>query len=336
MKPFSSLVPANGMMYMGFPGLPTGGTAWFVDPYYGADGNAGRRPDKPFKTLAKAHDVATADQNDIVYMLARSNTATYTTDYQSATLDWNKDAVHLIGVNAGSRFSPRSRVAFASTYATASNLFTVSAKGCMFANLEFFAGVASATPTGGCMKLTGMRNHFVNCHIAGIGNDLMDKAGAYDLWFYDSAENYFENCVIGIDTVKRGTAANYGMLFTTAAGVGSARTIFRGCLFPAWCESAGNYLFVSANQANALDRFLLFDNCVLHNVGAAVAGGAQMTQAMQIHAAANGHVILHNTTIVGADNVNASDTGLILCGSGSFANNTEATDLGLAVVTTNA
>lgn len=334
-KPFSSLVPANGMMYLGFPGLPTGGVSWFVDPYYGLDGNSGRRPDRPFKTLAQAHSSAVADRNDIVYLMARSNTAAYTTDYQTSTLTWSKDAVHLIGINAGNMFSQRSRVAFISTYVTASNLITISAKGCMFANIEFFAGVASANPTG-CMKLTGMRNHFINCHIAGIGNDLMDSAGAYDLWLYDSAENMFENCVIGIDTVKRGSAANAGVLFTTAAGVGSARNIFKRCLFPAWCESAGNYLFVSANAANALDRFLLFDDCVFHNVGATVAGGATMTQAFQIHAAANGNVILHNCTIVGAGNVNASDTGLILCGAGSFANNTEQTDLGLAVVTTNA
>jgi hypothetical protein len=81
---------------------------------------------------------------------------------------------------------------------------------------------------------------------------------------------------------------------------------------------------------------LLFDDCVFHNTGTSVAGGVQMTQAMQVHAAAAGHVILHNTTIIGADNVNASDTGLVLCGAGSFANNTEQTDLGLAVVTTNA
>jgi hypothetical protein len=341
MKPFSSLVPANGMMYMGFPGLPSGGQSWFVDPYYGSDGNSGRRPDRPVKTLAQALSLATADQNDIVYMMARSNTAAYTTDYQSATLDWNKDGVHLIGINAGQRFSHRSRVALLSSYNTASNLVTVSADCCLIANMEFFAGVAGTSPTG-CMKVTGTRNHFFNCQIAGIGNAANDIAGAYSLWHYGNAsENYYEKCVIGCDTVARGSYANAEILFTpTAAAVGSARTIFDQCVIVGLCESAGNYLFVSANAANAIDRFLLFKDCVMHNPGAASAGVA-MTQAMQIHANAGGNVILHNTTIVGANNVNASDTGLILVGAGGVipgivGTATDVTDLGLALVTTNA
>lgn len=322
-------VPVLGGMF------PFTGKYIFVKPYSGLDGNDGLSPTSPVKTLTKALALATANKGDVIFLIAESNTAASTTDYQTSTLTWNKDGVHLVGINNGTRFSQRSRVAFISTYVTASNLITISAKNCVFANIEFYAGVADANPTG-CMKLTGARNHFINCQISGIGDDLMDSAGAYDLWFYDSAENLFEDCVIGLDTVKRGTAANAGVLFTTAAGVGSARNIFKRCIFPAWCESAGNYLFVSANAANALDRFVLFDDCVFHNVGAVVAGGAAMTQAFQIHASANGNVILHNTTIIGAGNVNASDTGLVMCGAGSFANNTEATDLGLAVATTNA
>jgi hypothetical protein len=176
----------------------------------------------------------------------------------------------------------------------------------------------------------------LNCHIAGIGSDLMDIAGAYDLWMYDSSENLFENCMIGADTISRGSAANAGLLFTGTGNAGSARNIFRKCVFPAWCMSAGNYVFLKANGVNYLDRWLLFDDCVFHNTGTSVDTGVQMTQAFQIHASANGHVILHNTTIIGADNVNATDTGLVLVGAGGLSAVTEATDLGLAVVTTNA
>jgi hypothetical protein len=292
-------------------------------------------PSSAVKTLVKALALATANANDVVFLIQESNTAASTTDYQSSTLDWNKDGVHLVGINPNPILGQRSRVALISTYVTASNLITWSANNCLVSGIEFFAGVASANPTG-CMKLTGDRNHFVNCQISGIGNDLMDTAGAYSLWFYGAHENLFENCYIGLDTVGRGSAANAEILITSSGGTGNARNIFRKCIISGWCQSAGNYLFVSANEAGALDRFLLFDDCVLHNPGAAVAGGAQMTQAMQIHASANGHVILHNTTIVGADNVNASDTGLVLCGAGSIPNNAEVTDLGLALVTTNA
>jgi hypothetical protein len=276
----------------------------------------------------------TANQNDICLLYSESNTAGSTTDYQSTTLDWNKDMCHLIGVNAGQKLSQRSRIALVSTYDTASNLITISADCCRIQGIEFFEGVAGTNPTG-CMKVTGTRNNFVNCHIAGIGNDANDIAGAYSLWIYDAVENVFEDCIIGVDTIKRGSAANAEILFTGTGNVGSARTIFRKCVISGWCESAGNYLFVSANVANYLGGYLLFDDCVMVNASMKT-GGATMTQAMQIHASVNAFVILHNTTICGAGNVNASDTSLVLCGAGCTPNNAEATDLGLALVTTNA
>lgn len=312
------------------------GSIFYVMPSSGSDLAAGRSPDQALKTLAAALAKCTANKNDIVVLISEGNASALATDYQTATLDWNKDLTHLIGLNSGVPFATRSRIAFKSTYATASHLFTLTANGCALGNLSLFAGVDSTTPTGICLKMVGMRNRLSFCHIAGAGHDKMDKAGAADIWFLDSHENFFEDCVIGLDTIKRGTAANSGLLFTTGGGGGSARNVFRRCIFPAWCESAGNYVFIKAAAAGVLDRLLLLDDCVLHNVGTAVAGGVQMTQAMDIHAAANAHVILHNTSIIGADNVNSSDTGLVLVGAGGMANNIEQTDLGLAVVTTNA
>ena len=330
---FPTGITSFGMPVLGYGAFT--GKPIFVKPYSGVDGNDGTSPDTPVKTLTKALALATAGKNDVVYLIQESNTGTLTTDYQSVTLDWNKDSTHLVGINPGPMLGQRSRVALASSYVTASNLITWSANNCLVANIEFFAGVASANPTG-CMNITGDRNHFVNCQISGIGDDLMDTAGAYSLWLYGAHENLFESCYIGLDTISRGSAANAEILVTAPNNAGNQRNIFRRCVIAGWCMSAGNYLFLSANAAGAIGRWLLFDNCVFHNTGTSVSTGVQMTQAFQIHAAAGGHVILHNTTIIGADNVNASDTGLVLCGAGTIANNIEATDLGLAVVTTNA
>ena len=104
------------------PGLPfIQGNVFHVKPSSGNNGNTGDHPDAAFKTLSYALGKATADQNDVILLYAESNTAGSTTDYQSTTLDWNKDMVHLIGVNAGQKLSQRSRVALISTYDTASN-----------------------------------------------------------------------------------------------------------------------------------------------------------------------------------------------------------------------
>lgn len=327
----AAFVGAMGM------GIPAGGTHYYVKPYSGLDGNDGLTPDSALNTVEAAYDKCTEYKNDVVHLVAEHITGAYTTDYLATTLTWAKSMTHLVGEACPSMFSQRSRIAWDGTNydGTATPMIDLTASSCIFQNIQFWGGVADAQALC-CLKNSGQRNVFRNCHIAGIGSDTQDATGANSLWFYDSSENYFENCVIGTNTVKRGTAAVYEISFTTAAGVGSGNNVFRNCLITGWCESAGNYLFLSAPANNSLGRILLFDNCLFYNPGTILTGGATMTQAFSIGANANGHVILHNTTIFGAGNVNASDTGLVLCGAGSIPNNAEVTDLGLALVTTNA
>src|SRR3970040_754976 len=87
--------------------LPFTGQAWFVKPNTGSDSYSGKKPNRAFATLAAALAAATADNGDVVYFIAESNTAASTTDYQSEALDWNKDGVHLIGVNAAPAIGQR-------------------------------------------------------------------------------------------------------------------------------------------------------------------------------------------------------------------------------------
>ena len=320
------LIKTRGIPIMPpIPELPfTQGNIWHVKPYSGNDGNYGDHPSSAFKTLAQAHTKATADQNDIVLMYAESNTAASTTDYQSSTLTWSKDGVHLIGVNAGQRQSQRSRVALVSTYDTASNLITITSDGCLFKNIEFFAGVAGTNPTGCMLINAGTRNHFFNCHIAGIGHANNDIAGAYSLNLTGNAtENLFEKCVIGCDTVARGTSANAEIyLVGTGGGTKPARNIFEDCYIVGYCESAGNYYFVDATY---LDRFLIFKNCIMTSPGTNVTSGAVLTYAIK-NTTANGVIILHNTSITGAADV-ANNPGNIYSNTAIPG----ATDAGLTI-----
>ena len=238
----------------------TQGNTFFVRPGTGKDGNDGRSPRTAFKTLAKALSKCTANQNDVVYLFAESNTAGSTTDYQSAQLDWNKDQVHLIGVNSGSLYSQRSRLAFVSSYAAAAPLFKLSANGCTIQGIEFFMGVADVTPIG-AMLVTGMRNTVKGCHIAGIGADTNDIAGAYSLRLSASQENLFEDCTIGLDTIGGGTAANSEILIDTAA----TRETFRRCRIVRLLDHATNHPLVKLASATAIDRTLIFEDCLFVN-----------------------------------------------------------------------
>lgn len=289
----------NGVSSYGIPligGAPFGPTskAFFVAPNTGSDGNSGKDVKKPLDTLSKAQTLATADANDAVFMIAQSNTAANTTDYQSSALDWAKDGVHLIGVNAGNVVNQRSRIAQLSTATNVDDLFTVSADNCLIANISVFHGVDDATSKGACL-VSGQRNHFYNCHFAGIGHDTMDTADNYSLKVTGS-ENLFERCVIGIDTIARGTAANYEMTFSG----GATRNLFRDCIIMTYAE-ANTHLFMKI-AANGIDRWNIFQRCIFINMPTGDAAGTTMTEAFDVTGGGSpdGIILLDHCTLVGA------------------------------------
>lgn len=299
-------------------GLPTLGKRFFVDPYTGNDGGRdGLSPTKAFKTLSKALSKCTAGRNDVVFLISRSNTAGNTTDYQTATLAWDKDMTHLIGINSGSLWSQRSRVAFISTYATASNLITVSANGCLISGVEFYAGVNNANPTG-CLKVTGQRNVFKNCHIAGMGHATMDIAGAYSLKIDAGQENLFEDCTIGQDTVTLGAAVNAVMYFAT----GATRNYFRKCRFLLYTNHATNCNFLRA-AAGSMDRYQWFEDCDF--VNAIDSGSTGLTQAFVVAAGGSpaGGVLLKRCSLQGGTDWNSTDAGNVTALGGTVTAGTE-------------
>lgn len=299
-----NLVGALGPLFYGGLIGPTQGTVYFVRPRTGADSNPGTNPGAAFKTLAHALASATANQNDIIVMCAEGNTAAATTDYQNAPLVWNKDGVHLIGVNSGPLWSQRSRIAFQAGYAAATEMFTLSANGCVIQNIEMFMGVASVLPTG-CMTVSGERNHIRGCHIAGFGNAANDIAGAYSVNLA-GGENYFEDCTIGVDTVQLGAAAN-SQLLTSA---GCVRNYFRFCRVIMDTSHATNHVFLRA-LAGTFDRFVWFDNTQFIN--AIQSGATALTEAFVVTSGGspNGMIILSGTDtgFIGAGKWNATSAG---------------------------
>ena len=275
----------------------------YVKPRTGSDSNSGLTPIAAVKTLTKALSLATANQNDTVYLMCEGNSAANTTDYQSATLNWNKDGVHLIGVGVASDtyIGQRARVALVSTFVTASNLFTLSANNCFIKGIEFFAGVASANPVG-AVNVTGMRNTFENCQISGIGDATMDIATGYSLTVAGS-ENVFKKCLIGLDTIVRGVA------LAEIRITSGTRTIFDDCIilsfsslttFKAVLWTAGSY-----------HTLTLFKNCIIINEINRT-GAVTVTGALSFGAA--GNVVLQNSFVAGYSGVSTSDNANIYTG----------------------
>ena len=251
---------AKSMIYqMGVPvaTLPTQGKVYHILPITtGSDGNDGKTTEYPVKTIQYAHTYCmTADQNDIAYLYAQSNTGASTTDYIAATapLVWSKDLCHLIGVNNGPLFSQRSRVAWLSTTSASADkvLTTFSGDNCKVENIQFFCGMNDANLSFNVL-VSGDRNHFENCHFAGIGHATNDATGAYSLKVTGS-ENYFKNCVIGLDTIIR-TGANYELIVT------GGRNVFDDCLIVTYSETSGRCSVQIDNSGGDM-RYTLFRNC---------------------------------------------------------------------------
>lgn len=284
-----------------FQGVPVpivfSGTSYFVKPSTGSDGNSGRTIDEPFKTLAKALAVARANKNDVVYLISESNTAASTTDYQSVALNWNKDGVHLIGINASPFIGQRSRISNLSTAAPIEDgLFIVSANGCYISGISVFHGQAALDPTGAsiAVSVTGERNHFYNCQISGIGHAVLDDATSRSLKV-SGGENYFRKCYIGLNTIVRATATAE---VEVSAG---ARNIFEDCFI----DSYTSLSTFKALLCGSPDRFVYLKNTILNavqNIAAAVSPTGAINSG-----SINGSVLMLGGGVFGYTNVTTAD-----------------------------
>jgi hypothetical protein len=276
----------------------TNGKTYFVKPSSGSNSNNGRSPTRALATLAGAKTKATADKNDVVYLISESNTAASTTDYQSSALDWSKDGVALIGINSGSRVGQLSRIAQLSTATNVDNLFTLSANNCLVSDIEVFHGVNDATSTGAAL-VSGSRNRISNCTFAGIGHATQNVAANYSLKVTGS-ENLFEDCTIGYDAIARSTST-YEMYMSG----GAARNIFRRCRIITYAGAAA-FTFLTV-PSTGLDAWNLFEDCIFINLPTGVGSGTTMNQAFAITGGGSpdGLIMLKNCAMVG---VTASET----------------------------
>ena len=303
----------NGITSFGVPvlgtigGLPFSGNYYFVDPVNGADGNDGT-PELPLKTLYGALAKCTAGNNDVVVLMgdgtaagsARLSTAlaqSIDSTATAGTLNWNKNATHLIGMAAPTMVAQRARIAPPTgTYTAAtfnSDAFiNVTASGCYFANLSVFCGFSTGSASMIAWTDSGSRNAYSNVNIYGMADAASaGGANARSLKLNGGGEHTFINCTLGGDTVAR-SAANA----TLELASGTARNTFIDCVFPFQC-SAGTPLGLKVGAAAGMDRYAIFKGCsFINNVGST---STSMTAFATLAASAGGQVVIKDTMMVG-------------------------------------
>lgn len=265
------------------------------------DSNSGLRPDKALKTLSAALAKCTDHAGQVVYVISGGTSAGNTTDDISSTLTISNNGIAVVGVASGSTISSRARLNQLSTATGVAPMVEVSGSNNYFEGLQFFQGVADATSIGDVL-VSGDRNKFVGCHFAGIGHATMDVAGAYSL-SVTGEENEFENCVIGLDTVGRGSNANSELRFDS----GATRNRFKNCLFLTYADANTHQFLITT--ADGMDRFNYFENCIFTN--AVDSAATAMTEAFDLAATTSpgGGIVLKDCTLVGATEWDAGDNG---------------------------
>lgn len=314
----------NGITSFGVPvlgtigGLPFTGNYFFVDPVNGADGGEGS-VELPLKTLYGALAKCTAGNNDVVVLVGNGTAAgsarlstelaqTINPSATTGTLNWNKDATHLIGVCAPTGVAQRARIAPPSgTYTAAtfnSDAFiNVTASGCYFANVSVFCGFSTGSANMIALTDGGSRNAYSNVNVFGMADAASaGGANARTLKLSGSGENTFINCTLGGDTVAR-SAANA----TVELASGTARNSFVDCVFPFQC-SAATPLGLTVATASGMDRYALFKGCsFINNVGST---STTMSALATLAASAGGQVVIQDSMAVGITEFGSNATSL--------------------------
>jgi hypothetical protein len=295
-----------------FGGVPVGGgmlplmgrdaKAFFVDPAVGNDSNSGLTPAQALDTVSAAYAKTVDKRGDVIYLMNDGTTGG--TSREDTLITWSNNNTHLVGLCAPVGISQRSRIVpNSSKVLTAAAMIRVTGSGNSFRNVQianFGADTDGIAARG--VDVTGHRNYFYNCHIVGVGgSNVGDEANAVDLLISAGEENVFERCTIGADTVTRSTTNACVELVSAAT-----RNMFIDCLLNITTDAA-TPLFVKADGAGDLDRWVIFKNCVFHNAVESTA--TALTAAVNAHNDAGGTVVLQSCTIIGATDVAAADNG---------------------------
>lgn len=264
------------------PGVPVPftGKYFFVDPVNGTDGNDGRSPGRAFATLYAAINAATSGNNDVVVLigngaasgsarLSAANANAVDSTATTGTLNWNKNAVHLIGIGAPNHTSQRARIAtptgtYTQTTFGSGNVVVVTGSGCYFSNFSLFVQFS----TGGAAQIAWTDNGSRNCY---NNVSLLGQVDVYSATHTDSrtlkigsagsGENAFYNCTIGADTQP--TAKSVANATLELAG-GTPRNRFVECIFPFFTSNAGVLGILGTGNA-CVDRWNSFERCLFLN-----------------------------------------------------------------------
>lgn len=271
------LFPKNLNEFVAGMGIPRGplSKVYLVDPVNGSASNTGTSWQSPLLTLEAAYAKCTADRHDCVLFLAGDSECN-----PAATITWNKDYTHLIGLSPNAYgLGQRCRVV-AQAGVGASPVITFASNGCIVKNMQFNNEKVSGAASGMAV-VTGLRNYFENCFfMAPTAND----AASYSLKMSGS-ENLFVRCTIGQYTNFRANAS-YGLWLFGASTC--LRNKFVKCEFLSWNSATHVHVYVDSEVA-VVPWVIWFEDCFF---GGNHSGGTILAYAIDDNSISAGRQII--------------------------------------------
>jgi len=276
--------------------------AFFVDPVNGSASNDGLSPQTAFASVATAYAETVDGANDVIFFIGGPTADTLTT-----ALTWSNSYTHLIGLSVPLPGEGQRCRVIGGAATDITPVITVSGSGCLFANLKI-ANETDANAGTGALVVSGDRNAFINCMIAGMLHATPGAhASGYSLTLSGS-ENFFERCTIGADTITR-ASTNAEILHT-----GGERNRFWDCEIISQSDTAGHF----AVKVSALDRKLEFKDCLFYNFS--VNWAQAITDAFNITENTTHYIVLRGACqFVGYTGI--ADTVTHIYGAGAAPNN---------------
>jgi len=279
------------------------GNAWYVDYTNGSDSDTGDAPDHAFKTIQAAHDVATTNNHDVIYLSA------YAAHAQTAMLTISKSRLHFIGTGVGfRRYGQRTRITMGvTTLATDVFLMKNTGVGNSFINIKFDSG-NTLTQAVSTVGEGGEYASYMNCEFynsAKLTSDTHsemvlngDSAQFYDCTFGSLADSVSGNKIRPAVLLTAGTVAS---------GAVSRDVLFDNCRF--WKNAGGTATAMIKGAATDVERVMEFHDCqFIANVL-----GSQPAVAIDVATLTVGQILLTGDTCATECTKIGTATGIINC-----------------------
>jgi hypothetical protein len=244
-----------------------------TDAYYSRlSADYGIPDDDIFTSISDAYDSLTANRNDVVVAMPGQYTVT-------ATLAWAKSRTHLITpYNPNSRLSSSSTVPdgitrFYCATANVNNIFNVTGHFVQFYGFETMNNYDDADNV--CdIKISGKNFYADSCCFRGGNGGSTQLGGACGIpVFLDSSAGSsqanmarFVNCTIG-SAGNGARTVGAGAVYAPGTSGQGFDVEFINCSLQMRCETTGDATvgLVILGGNSAIDRYMLFDNCLLYN-----------------------------------------------------------------------